>query len=254
MSLGVAQSLLTTGSPCITTPQSLVLNSRFPEPGLSVIFFEIASEDTASLPSSRLLSGSIGVNGNLDDSPPDSAEVVSASDTRPAVEAACLLWQAEIQSFLLKILRRQDLSDDAWQRTVVRALQSAGSVRLPTLRGWLFQIALNEARGILREIRNSLARIPPTNHQLLPDQSSHSPAPLPDSSAILTETRAVVQNCLNSLPPEQQEVIRQRIYLGRTFSEIATNLQLPLGTVLTWCRRGILKLSEDPRLRDLMKD
>ena len=64
----------------------------------------------------------------------------------------------------------------------------------------------------------------------------------------------VVQKSLKELPVEQQNVIRRRIYYGQTFSEIAEEMNLPLGTVLTWMRRGLLKLKEDAGLKSLVSD
>jgi RNA polymerase sigma-70 factor (ECF subfamily) len=176
---------------------------------------------------------------------------------RTAVEAACLQMQQDLQLFLLGILRSQHLADDAWQRTVVIALQSSHTARLQTLRGWLFQIALNEARKILRENRKHPALTDPSSLAGIPSSLASCNSQTltsPDFRVIHQETRRIVQECLKSLPPEQQEVIRQRIYLGKTFTEISTDLNLPLGTVLTWCRRGILRLRDDPRLKDLVKD
>lgn len=178
-------------------------------------------------------------------------------NSRTAVEAACLQMQKDLRLFLLGILRSPHLADDAWQRTVLLALQSSHAARPETIRGWLFQIALNEARKILRENRKQSALTDPaslagaSSYVALRDAPSFTS---PDFHVIRQETRKIVQECLKSLPPEQQEVIRQRIYLGRTFTEISADLNLPLGTVLTWCRRGILRLKDDPRLKDLMKD
>lgn len=187
--------------------------------------------------------------------PSDPADI--PENHRKAVENACIQLQPDLLLFLTGILRNHHLADDAWQRTVVLALQSSHTARIPTLRGWLFQIALNEARKILRENRKLPALSDPDNFaefgpSAIP-QSLHSLA-TPDSRIISDETSKVVQECLKTLPPEQQEVIRQRVYLGRTFSEIAADLKLPLGTVLTWCRRGLLRLKDDPRMKDLLKD
>ncbi len=185
----------------------------------------------------------------------DSADV--PDDRRKTIETACIQMQGDLLMFLTGILRNHHLVDDAWQRTVVHALQSSHTARLPTLRGWLFQIALNEARKILRENRRLPTLADPASLVDLSPSASSSAAQsslAPDSQIITDETRRIVQECLKSLPPEHQEVIRQRIYLGRTFTEIATQLQLPLGTVLTWCRRGLLRLKEDTRLKELLKD
>lgn len=187
-----------------------------------------------------------------------SSDPVDVPDNhRKAVENACIQLQPDLLLFLTGILRNHHLADDAWQRTVVLALQSSHSARIPTLRGWLFQIALNEARKILREIRKLPTPSDPANFaDFAPSQTPRSLNSLatPDSRIISDETRKVVQEALKTLPPEQQEVIRQRVYLGRTFSEIASDLNLPLGTVLTWCRRGLLRLKDDPRMKDLLKD
>ena len=182
---------------------------------------------------------------------------VPQGTARAFVESACVRWQSDIRLFLLGILQNRHLADEAWQRTAVLALQSADKVRLPTLRGWLFQIALNEARKIHREVRRNNQKINTAGFsgQINPTEPDiPANVPSPELLAINKEIQKVVQDCLLALPEEQQEVIRQRIYLGRTFSEISTALQLPLGTVLTWCRRGILRLKEDARLKNLMKD
>jgi DNA-directed RNA polymerase specialized sigma24 family protein len=128
---------------------------------------------------------------------------------RTAVEAACLYMQKDLQLFLLGILRSQHLADDAWQRTVVLALQSSHSARPQTLRGWLFQIALNEARKILRENRKHPALTDPAS---LADISSSAAASdshtltSPDFRAIRQETSKIVQDCLKSLPPNSRKL------------------------------------------------
>ncbi len=63
------------------------------------------------------------------------------------------------------------------------------------------------------------------------------------------EAVKLIQQSLIRLPQEQQEVIRRRIYGGQTFAVIAEQMHLPLGTVLTWMRRGLLRLREDSQLR-----
>jgi RNA polymerase sigma-70 factor (ECF subfamily) len=47
---------------------------------------------------------------------------------------------------------------------------------------------------------------------------------------------------VGTLPPEQQEVVRRRIHDGQTFAEIASDLNLPIGTVLTRMRLALEKL------------
>jgi RNA polymerase sigma-70 factor (ECF subfamily) len=47
---------------------------------------------------------------------------------------------------------------------------------------------------------------------------------------------------LQQLPTEQRQLIELAFYQGYTHSELAENLQLPLGTVKTRLRTGLQKL------------
>jgi RNA polymerase sigma-70 factor (ECF subfamily) len=53
-----------------------------------------------------------------------------------------------------------------------------------------------------------------------------------------------VRGALDTLPPEQREVIEMAYYLGLSHSEIAARLGQPLGTVKTRTRLGMMKLRE----------
>jgi RNA polymerase sigma-70 factor (ECF subfamily) len=59
-----------------------------------------------------------------------------------------------------------------------------------------------------------------------------------------SETRAVVQAALAELSPEQREVIEMAYYGGYSHSEIAAARGLPLGTVKTRTRLGMMRLRE----------
>jgi len=67
------------------------------------------------------------------------------------VESACVQFQGDLKGFLLGVLKNRDLAEDVFQKTAIRAMEAAENARAATLRGWLFQIALNEARQLLRQ-------------------------------------------------------------------------------------------------------
>ena len=58
------------------------------------------------------------------------------------------------------------------------------------------------------------------------------------------DTVRQAQQALNNLPESQQQVIRHSIYDGLTHSQISEKLGLPLGTVKTHARRGLMKLRD----------
>ncbi len=177
---------------------------------------------------------------------------------RTMVEGACVQLEADLKSFLLGVLKNRDLAEDVFQKTAIRAIESAQTARAATLRGWLFQIALNEARQLLRRKKREIENHERHAEQVASDfadrQVNAGAQWMQDLGLVDDETVKAIQQSLNRLPQEQQEVIRRRIYGGKTFAAIAEEMQLPLGTILTWMRRGLLRLKEDSQLRAFVDD
>jgi RNA polymerase sigma-70 factor (ECF subfamily) len=66
----------------------------------------------------------------------------------------------------------------------------------------------------------------------------------PEDATVASERQRFVRAALNSLAPEQREVIELAYYSGLSHSEIAAKLNQPLGTVKTRTRLGMMKLRE----------
>ena len=56
------------------------------------------------------------------------------------------------------------------------------------------------------------------------------------------EQRALVREALTTLKSQQREVLEMSYYEGRSQSDIAERLGVPLGAVKSWARRGLLQL------------
>lgn len=177
--------------------------------------------------------------------------------TREMIEAACVQWEADLKVFLAGVLQDRHLAEDAFQKTVVRAIETSKAGRQDSLRGWLFQVALNEARQIRREIRRENVQ-----RQKLADQAgafeetaqagrSNDLKWMVDTVLVNDDLAMAIRRSLAKLPTDQQEVVRRRMYEGQGFAEIAAEMKLPLGTVLTWMRRALMRLKEDSGLREL---
>ena len=63
--------------------------------------------------------------------------------------------------------------------------------------------------------------------------------------ATIDERANQVRNALEHLSPNQRQVLELSYYQGLSQSEIAERLNLPLGTVKTHSRRGLLKLRKN---------
>ncbi|MEZ6130125.1 MAG: RNA polymerase sigma factor [Planctomycetaceae bacterium] len=156
-------------------------------------------------------------------------------------------FETDLRAFLMGVLRDGHQVDDAFQRTVMRALEAAADVRPATLRGWLFRIALNEARGLKRTDRQQsrLQRavwdtLSATEQMDAADGLAH---------AVSAEDRHRVQQALSRLQDNYQEVVIRRIQQDQTFAVIAEQMNKPLGTVLTWMRRALAELRNMPELQ-----
>jgi RNA polymerase sigma-70 factor (ECF subfamily) len=55
---------------------------------------------------------------------------------------------------------------------------------------------------------------------------------------------AVVARVLAAMPPEQRQILSLSLYEGYSHSEIAERLDIPLGTVKTRVRRGLIHIRE----------
>jgi RNA polymerase sigma-70 factor (ECF subfamily) len=63
-------------------------------------------------------------------------------------------------------------------------------------------------------------------------------------SASLGEEQALVRQSLSSLSEQQKQILELSYYQGLSQSEIAKQLGLPLGTVKTHARQGLIKLRQ----------
>lgn len=85
-----------------------------------------------------------------------------------------------------------------------------------------------------REAERSLELIePPLVDSALPSQLD---------AVLLLERAEVVRRGLARIPPEQREVMQLAYFLGHTQSEIARELEIPLGTVKSRMRVGLVAL------------
>jgi RNA polymerase sigma-70 factor (ECF subfamily) len=186
------------------------------------------------------------------------SQVADVMPARMVVERACVQMEADLKVFLVGVLKNHHLAEDIFQKTVIRAIEAADSVQMETLRGWLFRIALNEARQFQREQRREAGHREKIANALLVERSeqlSLSDAhQMAEMRLVNNDLSNVLKRSLEKLPSVQQEVIRRRVYDGLTFAEIAVQMGLPIGTVLTWMRRGLLKLKEDSGLKSLRDD
>jgi RNA polymerase sigma-70 factor, ECF subfamily len=109
---------------------------------------------------------------------------------------------------------------------------------------WLTTIARSRAIDRLRRGRREQQQTEPLECAAV---SALSTAASAEDEVSAGELRAVVRAALDALAPEQREVIELAYYGGMSHSEIAAARGLPLGTVKTRTRLGLMRLRETLR-------
>ncbi len=155
----------------------------------------------------------------------------------PGIVAGLFVEHAEeLRRFLIGILRDHNTAADVLQITFAKAIERGHTAREETLKGWLFRVAYNEAIVVKRKQA--------VQHRAVNaiGAAGEPPSPPPESRMVRMEDVERVRQALDTLPPEQRQVVRMRMYEEKKFIEIAEELKLPLGTVLTRMQAGLKKL------------
>jgi RNA polymerase sigma-70 factor (ECF subfamily) len=139
---------------------------------------------------------------------------------------------------ILRILRDRAEAEDILQEVFWSVWSKAASYNraLGVPAAWLVRLARNRA---IDRIRASAVRA-----RAAEAAGDPTPTDSPEQFAVASEQRADILRALRSLPEEQQMLIEQAYYAGLTQSELAARFDLPLGTVKTRIRSGIIALRE----------
>lgn len=102
---------------------------------------------------------------------------------------------------------------------------------------WIYTIARNTRTDMLRR-RNSANEVELTAEDLWPDDEEREPF------SVLQQRRAevAVRNGLAQLPAEQAQVLTKVYMEGKSHTEVADELKLPLGTVKSRVRLAMQKM------------
>ncbi len=137
---------------------------------------------------------------------------------------------------ILRILKDRGEAEEVLQEVFVQAWTRAGTynLQLGSPVGWLVGIARNRA---IDRLRSNSVRV-----RTLEAAPEPFPVETPEGTAAVGEKRRDVQRALDALPTDQRELIEMAYFLGFTHSELAARFNLPLGTVKTRIRTGMLAL------------
>jgi RNA polymerase sigma-70 factor (ECF subfamily) len=163
---------------------------------------------------------------------------VAAGD-RAALRIVYQDTSAKLFGVCLRILNDRSEAEDVLQDVYVTVWRKAGSFD-PTRASpitWLVAIARNRAIDRLRSSAKSRRSEPIESAE---DVSDDAPAAL--DLVVAAEQQARLKVCLGELEERQSAVIRSAFLDGVTYEQLAQRMGVPLGTMKSWIRRGLMKL------------
>jgi RNA polymerase sigma-70 factor (ECF subfamily) len=185
----------------------------------------VASEAEPDAPSARL---------------EDLITAVARGD-QDAYEALYGRVSAPVYGLVRRVLRDPAQSEEVAQEVLLGVWRSAARFdeRQGTAMAWVMTMAHRRAVDRVRSEQSSADR-----HRRL---AAREVEPAYDSVAETVQTRLdqeAVRRCLASLTELQRESVTLAYYSGRTYREVAEHLELPVGTVKTRMRDGLIRLRD----------
>lgn len=155
---------------------------------------------------------------------------------RAALAAAYERWGAAVHTIALRSLGNHHDAEDVTQQVFVSAWRSRESLRegVGSLPGWLFAITRRRCADLYAARERETRR----EHSL----ARHTELTAAGPTAEDVTDKVVIAEALDAMGDPRAALIRAVVMEGRTHTEVATAFDLPLGTVKSHIRRGLLQL------------
>lgn len=147
---------------------------------------------------------------------------------------------------IMQIVRCPDITADVLQDVFVQIWEKASvfDTKRGELINWLCTMARNRAIDQIRRHQRRNAASPSVSYleELQSKHRGHTEDPF--LLFAQAECREKLQRAIQVLPLSQRTVLRAAFFEGLTQSEIAERYQIPLGTVKTRMRQGLIELEK----------
>src|SRR5690242_17769491 len=183
---------------------------------------------------------------------PDADVVALAQQGRDAAFRELIRrYERPVFSLIYRMVRDRELSEDLAQDTFIKVLNHLDRYRPEfKLSSWLFKIANNVAIDHLRRRQLETVSIDGSPHAATAseveatsmDVVDQTETPLQEMES--KELGSAIERAIAQLRPEYRSCILLRHVEGRSYEEIASTLDLPLGTVKTYIHRARHELRE----------
>lgn len=150
------------------------------------------------------------------------------------------LTSAKLFAVAIRILKHEERAEECLQEAFVNIWRQAGTYNADKSAPmtWMTTVVRNRALDLLRQRRPEVQADNPQVLENFRDDSDRT-----DNVAFADEHRRL-EDCLGELKDAQRRCVLLAYYGGHTHPELAAQLQVPVGTVKTWIRRGLQQLKQ----------
>jgi len=158
---------------------------------------------------------------------------------RKAFQALYDSTSAKLLGVCMRILHDRAAAEDAMQDTFVKIWKNADRFAANgySPMTWLITIARNTAIDRLRATK------PTADIDDFTDTIA-AKGPTGEGHAIAAAEARRVNACFNELEPKRSAAIKGAYLDGQSYSELALQFDVPINTMRTWLRRGLIALRE----------
>ena len=157
---------------------------------------------------------------------------------------------SDVYALLYRLTSDPEESRDLTQETFLRAFQSISRFRGDAdLKTWIYRIAINQARNRWRwwkrrrrDVTVSLDDNCGPSEQPLSASLRNEDAPDPEQETLVREREGQLRAALQGLRSAYREAVILRDVEGFSYEEIATTLEISIGTVKSRLSRGRLEM------------
>lgn len=157
---------------------------------------------------------------------------------RAAFRALYGASSAKLFGVCLRILKERGEAEDAVQEVFTRVWLNARRYDASRARGmtWLIAIARNHAIDRLR------ARPAPADSDTAPEVPDRAPGP--EAQVVAKGEARRIADCFDTLEPARAAALRGAYLGGLSYEDLSRRHDVPLNTMRSWLRRGLMKLKE----------
>ena len=162
-----------------------------------------------------------------------------AAGERAALRIVYQDTAAKLFGVCLRILNNRSEAEDVLQDVYVTVWRKAATFDPGRASPITWMVAIARNRSIVR------LRASAVNRRMEPIEAADAvsdPAPAAVERVELAQLHQRLAGCLEELEARHSAAIRAAFLDGATYDELATRMSVPLGTMKSWIRRGLLKL------------